>query len=119
MCGRVGFQAFAALLLGLRDTPWDAADHIMGGTGNDTLYGGEGNGTVKGDDELYGGTGRDTLYGGRGRDLLDAGRDMSSDVLDGGAGSDRLIRYRSPLVRFSFDHIRNAEAIDRVITRLF
>ena len=97
-------------------------DRIRGQNGNDYLWGGSGRDIMNGgdgDDELYGGTGRDSLYGGKGRDLLDAGRDMSADTLDGGAGSDRLIRYSSRRLPFSLDQLHGLEAIDRVITKLF
>ncbi len=50
--------------------------------------------TITGNDRanhLYGMDGNDTLYGGGGNDILDAGKAHSNDILDGGAGDDKLI----------------------------
>ncbi|HUQ04976.1 MAG TPA: calcium-binding protein [Kofleriaceae bacterium] len=66
---------------------------IRGGTGNDTLQGGVGPETFDG------GTGRDTVIGGLGLDTIDLGDGDdtvawrpgdASDVIEGGAGLDRL-----------------------------
>jgi Ca2+-binding RTX toxin-like protein len=88
----------------------DAADTLMGGTGNDTLNGWGGNDLLQGSagndllsggqgqDDLRGGAGNDTLrgdsgqdslYGNDGDDVLEAGFD-AIDRLDGGAGNDTL-----------------------------
>lgn len=71
-------------------------DLASGGKGSDQIFGGAGNDSIlgnNGDDFLYGGLGSDSLYGGDGNDVLRAGVPQNSwfDVLDGGAGNDRLI----------------------------
>lgn len=83
----------------------DGHDQLSGGDGSDTLEGGAGN------DQLAGGGGSNTLSGGAGNDVLSAnygaewllggdGNDLlngsggAGDVLDGGAGRDR-VRYAS------------------------
>lgn len=92
----------------------DGADVIHGGNGSDIIHGGDGNDTLygdNGDDYLYGDGGNDTLYGGNGNDLLDGnsgnntlygenGNDLflytareninSTDLYDGGSGTDKL-----------------------------
>jgi Ca2+-binding RTX toxin-like protein len=72
-------------------TGYSAANHIIGGAGNDTLLG------MEGKDTLDGGTGNDLLSGGAGADRLNgnAGNDTlvgdsGSDALNGGAGDDLL-----------------------------
>ncbi|MBF8672843.1 calcium-binding protein, partial [Pseudomonas putida] len=55
------------------------------GTGNDSLTGGSGN------DDLRDGDGSDVLIGGDGNDLLyDAGFVQAINILDAGAGDDRI-----------------------------
>ncbi|NFV78771.1 calcium-binding protein, partial [Magnetospirillum aberrantis] len=64
-------------------------NHMVGGTGVDTLYGGQGADQLDGGDggdTLDGGDGDDRLYGGAGDDLLDGG--LGSDTMMGGAGDD-------------------------------
>jgi len=67
---------------------------VDGGAGNDTITGGDGN------DVLIGGDGNDTIIGGRGNDVafLGAGDDTfvwnpgdGSDVVEGQAGTDRML----------------------------
>lgn len=71
-------------------------DTLDGGAGNDKLNGGKGSELLlggAGNDELHGGAGTDELRAGDGDDLLagDDNRDaMSPDVIDGGAGTDRV-----------------------------
>jgi Ca2+-binding RTX toxin-like protein len=62
----------------------ETADSIRGLGGNDFIYGGQG------DDRLLGGDGDDFVYDGN------AGGDTApdSDVLEGGAGNDRLYHYQ-------------------------
>ena len=66
-------------------------DHIHGGDGADVIRAGAGNDEVEGhggNDRLEGGRGNDTLSGGRGRDHLIGG--MERDRLEGGGGRDEL-----------------------------
>jgi Ca2+-binding RTX toxin-like protein len=66
---------------------------LRGQKGNDVLRGGALN------DELFGGEGNDTLVAGAGNDTLSGGPDnvafsdtaVAADVLDGGAGTDRML----------------------------
>ncbi|QDX25065.1 hypothetical protein FPZ54_02840 [Sphingomonas suaedae] len=61
---------------------------LLGGFGDDVLTGGSGN------DILNGGSGADHLFGGAGSDLLisrDHSEAFSTEVLDGGEGSDKLV----------------------------
>lgn len=68
----------------LRGTP--NADLLIGGAGNDLLTGNTGN------DSLNGDAGVDDLRGGLGNDLLSGGTEgYLADLLDGGAGTDRLV----------------------------
>lgn len=100
----------------LRGGPGD--DHLRGEAGNDSVRGGPGGDLLhgnaddddldgnEGDDELRGGTGNDTIRGGAGVDAAygEDGDDIfvigspcevvSGEVIDGGAGSDKI---RSPL----------------------
>jgi trimeric autotransporter adhesin len=67
----------------------NAADTLIGGSGNDVLYGDGGNDLLQGDsdnDNLQGGTGNDTLLGGAGDDTLYGQGGV--DSLVGGAGFD-------------------------------
>lgn len=78
----------------------DENDHLIGGSGNDTLFGmvghdilegGSGSDTLKGnsgDDMLYGGRSADILFGGKGADSLYGG--SANDTLKGGSGNDLL-----------------------------
>ena len=59
-----------------------ANDTLRGGTGDDSLLGGDGN------DRLEGSDGNDVLDGGMGNDNLIAG--IGNDTMDGGAGTDTL-----------------------------
>ena len=82
----------------------DAANFIIGGSGNSELFGNGGNDTLKGDfeepggsDKLFAGKGDDLLLGGNGDDILlgESGNDTllgegGNDFLLGGAGSDVL-----------------------------
>jgi len=78
----------------------DANDQLEGGNGIDRLYGDAGNDFASGggsNDRLYGGEGSDSLVGGKGADLLygENGDDVinaadgTSDLVDGGNGSDK------------------------------
>ncbi|MEM6455758.1 MAG: M91 family zinc metallopeptidase [Acidobacteriota bacterium] len=95
------------------------ADQISGGDGRDWIDGGRGNDVVSGDggnDTVIGGRDNDQISGGDGNDVLVAGFDSPSsdiftvgDVMDGGAGIDRLIdNGRADL--------QNLESIDEVRT---
>ncbi|MFL6972581.1 MAG: calcium-binding protein, partial [Xanthobacteraceae bacterium] len=71
-------------------------DQIVGGAGNDTLFGEDGNDFLdggNGDDTLDGGAGSDTMNGGAGNDtfVIHAGDVASGEIIDGGAGFDRLV----------------------------
>jgi len=80
--------------------PSDEAQHLYGGSGDDTLQGGGGNDILwagaghdqlqgdSGNDELYGEAGNDTLSGGDGNDHMVGG--AGNDVLMGGTGDDSL-----------------------------
>ena len=77
-------------------------DTLAGGLGNDTLDGGDGQDILNGEngndlliggngnDTLNGGDGVDTLQGGAGDDVLFVSFNAADDVIDGGAGIDRL-----------------------------
>ena len=65
----------------------DNSNTLWGRSGSDTLYGHGGN------DILYGGNGNNKLYGGSGDDILISDGNYpgdSSDVLDGGEGTDEI-----------------------------
>ncbi len=71
-------------------------DTIEGGDGDDTLEGGDGNDTLNGgngNDSLYTGAGNNSVYGGDGDDFvsIDSPDAASSNLVDGGAGTDRLL----------------------------
>lgn len=69
-----------------------ANDTILGGGGDDTIMGGAGNDTLSGgagNDVIDGGPGRDRILGGPGSDTVLA-FDGAKDVVDCGAGSDRV-----------------------------
>lgn len=93
----------------------NGVDILLGTSSNDIIYGFDGNDTLKGGkgaDSIYGGGGNDTIYGEAGNDFLDgnsgsdtlygdAGNDVfhysynenlgSTDVYDGGTGTDKLV----------------------------
>ncbi|MDW8263053.1 MAG: hypothetical protein RMJ35_11055, partial [Phycisphaerales bacterium] len=66
-------------------------DHLIAGSGNDTMTGGAGRNTLlgqAGDDRINGSGGRDVAFGGDGADRLYG--NGGDDALDGGGGVDRL-----------------------------
>jgi hypothetical protein len=70
----------------------DGRDRLFGGAGDDRLLGGAKADELRGDsgdDQLFPGTGRDRVWGGAGNDVISA-RDGSRDVIDCGAGLDRV-----------------------------
>jgi Ca2+-binding RTX toxin-like protein len=74
----------------------EAANHVWGLGGQDSILGGGGADTLEGgdgSDTLDGGTGADSLMGGDGDDRLVGGpdSDTASDTLSGGSGDDTLI----------------------------
>ena len=80
-----------ALSRGIKIWGGNAADCILGGSGNDTIHGSNGADTIfgnAGNDSLSGGNGADVLYGGAGADKLLGGN--GNDTLWGGAGNDTL-----------------------------
>ena len=69
----------------------NAANTLVGGSGNDDIEGRGGNDQLQGgagDDDIDGGRGKDSLWGGDGRDELDGG--SGNDRLDGGTGDDKI-----------------------------
>jgi hypothetical protein len=69
---------------------------LIGGNGNDSLTAGAGPSTIygdAGDDSLVGGSGVDSAMGGFGNDTL-LGSD--ADLLDGGSGSNTILRNAAP-----------------------
>jgi hypothetical protein len=86
----------------------DGRDRLFGGSGNDSLLGGAKGDELHGDtgnDRLFPGTGRDRVWGGAGNDAISA-RDGSRDVVDCGAGLDRVTSDRR-------DHVRGCERVSR------
>jgi Ca2+-binding RTX toxin-like protein len=86
----------------------DGRDRLFGGAGNDRLLGGAKGDELHGDtgnDQLLPGTGRDRVWGGAGNDVISA-RDGSRDVIDCGAGLDRVTADRR-------DHLRGCERVTR------
>lgn len=76
-------------------------DTLTGGPGADALRGGEGVDRLsggRGNDTLEGGPGRDQLRGGDGNDVLILPWDQAApaEILDGGAGMDRLAVLGAP-----------------------
>ncbi len=61
----------------------DAADSLLGQSGDDTIVGGGGN------DTIHGWTGADSIEGGTGNDRLIGG--IGGDTLAGGTGADRFV----------------------------
>ena len=92
------------------DSLWgnDGRDRLFGGSGNDRLLGGAKADELHGDtgnDQLVPGTGRDRVWGGPGDDTISA-RDGSRDVIDCGAGLDRVTADRR-------DRLRGCERVSR------
>jgi Ca2+-binding RTX toxin-like protein len=86
----------------------DGRDRLFGGAGNDRLLGGAKGDELRGetgDDQLFPGTGRDRVFGGAGNDVISA-RDGSRDVIDCGAGLDRVTADRR-------DRLRGCERVSR------
>jgi uncharacterized repeat protein (TIGR01451 family) len=86
----------------------DGRDRLFGGAGDDRLLGGAKGDELHGDagnDRLFPGTGRDRVWGGAGNDVLSA-RDGSRDVIDCGAGLDRVTADRR-------DRLRGCERVSR------
>lgn len=95
---------------GGNDSLWggDGRDRLFGGSGNDRLLGGAKGDEVHGDagnDQLFPGSGRDRVWGGAGNDAISA-RDGSRDVIDCGAGLDRVTADRR-------DRLRGCERVSR------
>jgi hypothetical protein len=67
-------------------------DQIFGGAGADKLYGGAGN------DRIAGGPGRDFISSGPGADVINAA-DGDIDLVDCGAGKDRVVADRDDVLR--------------------
>ena len=86
----------------------DGRDRLFGGAGKDRLLGGAKGDELhgdSGDDQLFPGTGRDRVWGGAGNDVISA-RDGSRDVIDCGAGLDRVTADRR-------DRLRGCERVSR------
>jgi hypothetical protein len=86
----------------------DGRDRLFGGAGRDRLLGGAKGDELHGDtgdDQLFPGTGRDRVWGGAGNDVISA-RDGSRDVIDCGAGLDRVTADRR-------DRLRGCERVTR------
>ena len=86
----------------------DGRDRLFGGAGNDRVLGGAKGDELHGDtgnDQLFAGNGRDRVWGGAGNDVISA-RDGSRDVIDCGAGLDRVTADRR-------DHLRGCERVTR------
>jgi Ca2+-binding RTX toxin-like protein len=92
------------------DSLWggDGRDRLFGGTGNDRVLGGAKGDELHGatgNDQLFPGSGRDHVWGGPGNDTI-AARDGSRDVIDCGAGLDRVMADRR-------DRLRGCEQVGR------
>jgi Ca2+-binding RTX toxin-like protein len=86
----------------------DGRDRLFGGSGNDRVLGGAKGDELHGDagtDQIFPGTGRDRVWGGAGNDTISA-RDGSRDVIDCGAGLDRVTADRR-------DRLRGCERVTR------
>jgi uncharacterized repeat protein (TIGR01451 family) len=95
---------------GGNDSLWggDGRDRLFGGSGNDRVLGGAKGDELhgdSGDDQLFPGSGRDRVWGGPGNDTISA-RDGSRDVIDCGAGLDRVSADRR-------DRLRGCERVSR------
>lgn len=80
-----------SITFGLEVDEFTGIEHLILGSGDDSLSGSIGAESVDGgagDDTLNGAVGNDTLHGGEGSDTLDGGDD--ADELDGGAGDDSI-----------------------------
>jgi uncharacterized protein DUF11/hemolysin type calcium-binding protein len=86
----------------------DGRDRLFGGSGVDRVLGGAKSDELHGDtgnDQLFPGSGRDRVWGGPGNDTISA-RDGSRDVIDCGAGLDRVTADRR-------DRLRACERVSR------
>jgi Domain of unknown function DUF11/RTX calcium-binding nonapeptide repeat (4 copies) len=86
----------------------DGRDRLFGGSGNDRVLGGAKGDELHGDagtDQIFPGTGRDRVWGGAANDTISA-RDGSRDVIDCGAGLDRVTADRR-------DRLRGCERVTR------
>ena len=95
---------------GGNDSLWgsDGRDRLFGGSGRDRVLGGAKGDDLHGDtgiDQLFPGTGRDRVWGGAGNDTISA-RDGSRDVINCGAGRDRVTADRR-------DRLRGCEGVSR------
>lgn len=69
-------------------------DIIPGTSGNDVLRGGAGDDEIHGmggNDRLFGGDGDDRLFGGDGNDFLNPGDNTGFDIINTGAGRDKVV----------------------------
>lgn len=80
-------------------------DGIDGGGGNDYLYGNSGN------DTLVGGSGYDRLYGGDNDDVLSAIDGITTEILDGGTGTDTGIGDKTLISSFPTLRYRTLEQL--------
>ncbi|MES1248845.1 MAG: hypothetical protein ABUS54_14355, partial [Actinomycetota bacterium] len=105
-------------LKGRRIVGTSKADYLAGGGRDDTIIGLGGNDTIlggAGDDVLDGGPGNDVITGGPGADRISGGSgsdtiyaaDGEKDVIDCGAGDDRVVAD-------SYDVVKNCEVVTRV-----
>ena len=80
-------------------------DKFVGDAGNDTIVAGSGNDTIDGN------SGDDTLYGGAGDDTINlANSDFGfTELIDGGAGSDRIVLTNATTVDFSIGTVSGVE----------
>ena len=93
-------------------------DRIKGGGGDDCLFGGRGRDRInagKGDDRVSGGGGRDRINAGKGADKVSgrggrdriSARDGERDVVDCGAGKDRVVADKK-------DKLKRCEKVRRI-----
>ena len=90
----------------------DGNDNLSGGNGDDTLYGGKDNDYQYGDhgaDKLYGGVGDDYLDGGRGNDTIYGG--PGNDTLIGGDESDTAYGEDGDDI-YRFTHVATTDVFD-------
>jgi Ca2+-binding RTX toxin-like protein len=105
----------------------DAADYILGLTGNDDIYGQGGADLISGgdgDDEVYGGPGNDTIHGGDGTDDLRGEGDNDTifggtggDTISGGPGNDTLDGGTEPSDLVGIDTLYGEGDNDTLISR--